>query len=72
MAFEVQTYTTADGWLNCWSIEDKRGIPIPLLFRTYTEALDELTDFLANQHEAYTMGAMQDIYNPHDYRIMEI
>ena len=72
MAYEVQTYTIADGWLNCWSVEDKRGIPVPLLFRTYTEALEELCEFLAEQHEANTNGNMKDVYDPHDYRIMEI
>jgi len=43
-----------------------------MFFKTYTEALEELSDFFADQHEAYTNGAMEDVYDPHDYRIMEI
>ena len=43
-----------------------------MIFRTYTEALEELSSFLADQHEAFTNGAMEDAYDPHDYRIMEI
>ena len=72
MAYEVQTYTICDGWMNCWSIEDESGGCSPMIFRTYTEALEELSDFLADQHEAFTNGAMEDAYDPHDYRIMEI
>jgi hypothetical protein len=72
MPFEVQTYTITDGWINCWSIENEHGNTTPMFFKTYTEALEELSDFLANQHEAYTNGAMEDVYDPHDYRIMEI
>ena len=69
--FEVQTYTFLDGWINCWS-EDIDGKSEPMVFETYTAALEELTDFLAANHEAFTQGAFEDLYDPHDYRIMEI
>ena len=69
--FEVQTYTFLDGWINCWS-EEVNGETKIMLFKTYTAALEELTDFLAANHEAFTNGAVEDQYDPHDYRIMEI
>lgn len=69
--FEVQTYTFLDGWLNCWS-EEINGETKIMLFKTYTEALEELTEFLALNHEAFTNGAVEALYDPHDYRIMEI
>jgi hypothetical protein len=69
--FEVQTYTFLDGWINCWS-EEVNGESHPLTFKTYTAALEELTDFLAANHEAFTNGAVEDQYEPHDYRIMEM
>jgi hypothetical protein len=71
MAFEVQHYTLCDGWINCWSrVED--GKEMPSIYNTYMDALNALSDFISQEHEAYREGAIDSMYDASEFRIMEI
>jgi len=72
MPYEVQHYTLCDGWINCWTTTDKDGVESPSIFNTYTQALDALTDFLAEEHEAFVEGNIDSMYEADEFRIMEI
>jgi hypothetical protein len=72
MPFEVQHYTFLDGWINCWRDISEDGVETPSIYRTYTEALDALTDFLAQEHEAFAEGSIESMYEIDEFRIMEI
>jgi hypothetical protein len=72
MPFEVQHYTLCDGWINTWRDINERGEETPSIYWTYTEALDELTDFLAQEHEAFAEGNIDSMYDINEFRIMEI
>ena len=52
--FEVQHFTLCDGWINCWTEDEK-----PLTFASYAEAEADLDYFLCNAVD----------YDPTDYRI---
>jgi len=54
-AYEVQTYTLADGWMNCWQDDDGN----PVLFPTLAEAQEELADYRQDCEEAVACGDMQ-------------
>lgn len=69
--FEVQHYTLCDGWINCWTETNEDGEESPSIFMTYTEALDALTDFIAQEHEAFAEGNIESMYDINDFRIME-
>ena len=47
--FEIQTYDKNE-WINRWTVQDERGKPRPCRFKTYTEALKYLCDFLETKH----------------------
>jgi hypothetical protein len=53
--YEVQTYTLADGWVNCWQDGDGK----PVLFPTFADAEEELADYRKNCEEAVARGDMQ-------------
>lgn len=49
MKFEVLTYTVCDGWVNCWSVTDRRGKTAPQLFDTWWEAQAEIDGYMADR-----------------------
>ena len=70
--FEVQHYTLCDGWINCWSEENEDGVMIPSVYRTYTEALSALNEFLEDELMEYNAGNIVSMYEMDEFRIMEI
>lgn len=62
MAYEVQTYTLADGWVNCWTTHEENGDSYPTYYDTYAEAEDDLNDVLHEWPE----------YMRDEYRIVEV
>lgn len=46
MAYEVLTYTLADGWVNCWTTYEADGSAYPTVYDTYEEAESDLLDLL--------------------------
>ena len=73
MAYEVQTYTICDGWINTWSIEDENGTR-PETFNTQKEAQTALKEFFADLQAEIDAGerAQDEGYDPDDYRIEKI
>jgi hypothetical protein len=69
--FEVQHYTLCNGWINCWTETNEEGVETPSIYTTYTEALEALTDFFAQEHEAFVEGNIESMYDINDFRIME-
>ena len=41
--YEIQTFTLCDGWVNTWHTNGK-----PTVFKSFSEALDELDEHLAD------------------------
>ena len=72
MRFEVQHYTLGDGWTNCWTTTTQEGLEMPTVFKTYTQALNALTEHLADQLDSYSKGLMDTKYDINQYRIMEV
>jgi hypothetical protein len=65
MIYEVQTRFVND-WENVWTDDGE-----PHIFPTYTEAAEELADFLEALRRATNNGNLSD-FNPDDYRIRKI
>jgi uncharacterized protein involved in tolerance to divalent cations len=61
LIFEVQHYTLVDGWINCWTDTNEKGEQSPVFFKTYTQALKELTKFVKASK-----------YDINEFRIMEV
>jgi hypothetical protein len=72
MPFEVQHYTLCDGWVNTWRDISEGGEETPSIYKTYIEALDALTDFFTQEHEAFAEGNMESMYDIDEFRIMEV
>ena len=72
MSYEIQQFTLCGGWVNTWTIEHEDGTIEPSLFDSYAEANDELSEFLRDSDEAYFNGWIEDRYQWHEYRIVEI
>jgi hypothetical protein len=45
---------------------------IPSIYRTYTEALSALNEFLEDELMEYNAGNIDSMYEMDDFRIMEI
>jgi len=73
MAYEVQTYTICQGWINCWSI-DGNGVSKPQIFETRADAQAEIDAFMADIQAQIDSGerALDEGYDLEDYRIVEI
>jgi uncharacterized protein involved in tolerance to divalent cations len=50
-----------DGWVNCWTDTSELGEESPVFFKTYTQALKELTKFVKASK-----------YDINEFRIMEV
>jgi uncharacterized protein involved in tolerance to divalent cations len=61
LIFEVQHYTLVDGWINCWTDTNEKGEQSLVFFKTYTQALKELTKFVKASK-----------YDINEFRIMEV
>ena len=64
--FEVETYTVADGWVNCWC-EDGGEDGEKLIFDSLRDAKDAIKDFFDDLEHA----AMLQDYDECDYRILK-
>jgi len=69
IAFEVQTFTLCDGWINCWTVDEQ-----PQIFDTEAEAQEALDEFFANIAADMESGerAPDEGYNHEELRIVEI
>ena len=68
MKYEIQTYTFADGWINCWSYDDGS----PLTFNDKLEAEAYLIGYGVDINEEHQCGNLADPFNEDDYRIVEV
>jgi hypothetical protein len=69
MTYEVQHNTLCDGWINCWTQDDK-----PMTFATEAEAQAEIDDFLSDIEAEIASGdrAHDEGYDPSEFRIVNV
>ena len=60
--FIVETYTFCEGWVNCWTVDDK-----PSTFATREAAQAEIDEVLND-----TERDLEDAYSPEDFRIVAV
>jgi hypothetical protein len=72
MAYEVQTYTLCDGWINTWSVEED-GISYPETFASRKEA-EAALDVMADIQAEIDAGerAPDEGYSCEEFAIVEI
>lgn len=70
--FEVQHFTLCDGWINTWSITYDDGKTEPTIFDSFSDALDCLDQFLADEQEAFEEGNIESPYERDEFRIAEV
>jgi len=68
MAWEVQTHTLIDGWVNVWT----GGDGLPVLFDTEADAEHEVRVLLDDVKAAVADGYMESEYSEDDYRVVEV
>jgi len=71
--FEVQHWTVADGWVNCWTTIDENDDETPTTYEKYAHALHDL-DELFDEIEAEIVSGHREPdmrYNDSDYRIVK-
>ena len=73
MAYEVQTFTLCDGWVNCWSVEID-GISQQETFETEAEADAAIDEFLAEIQAEIERGdrAPDEGYDRGDYCVVKV
>ena len=73
MAYEVQTYTLCDGWINTGSVEQD-GISYPETFTSREEAKAALDEFLADIQAEIDAGERtpDEGYSSEEFAIVEI
>lgn len=64
--YEVLTYTLCDGWVNCWTQDDK-----PAVFATREEAEAEITEFILDCQDVVARGDMDDAPDRDEFMIVE-
>lgn len=74
MAFEMQTYALADGWVESWSVIDEDGSSQPKRWDTKTEAQSAIDEFLTDIQAEIDAGECdpEDGYDPEDYRVAPV
>ena len=65
--YEIQTKTIIDGWTNVWTSDGKKE-----KFKTIHDAQFALYEFIYDMVTEYHDGNIEDVYNPHHFRIMEV
>jgi len=70
-AYEVQTQTFANGWVNTWMYEDANGNMRPETFATEEAAQAALDDYLQDLAEDVALGNITD-YDREDFRIQSV
>ena len=65
--YQVETFTTCEGWCNTWQDNDK-----PLLFDSWADAVFALAEFYSDMSEDHEAGFLSDPVNYKDYRIVEV
>jgi hypothetical protein len=69
--FEVQHWTVADGWVNCWTMIDHEDNEHPQIYDTFKEAMDDLDDLFDEVLAEFAAGHREDKYDDSDYRIVK-
>jgi len=69
MTYEVQHWTLCDGWINCWSVDER-----PQLFATWGQAQAELDEFFADIAAEIKAGtrAPDEGYDRSEFRIVPV
>ena len=73
-AYEVQTYTICDGWVNCWNVHNEDGTSSPQTFYTHEAAQAEIDEFLDDIREEIGLGNRQpdEGYSRSEFRIRRV
>lgn len=74
MAYEVQTFTLCDGWVNTWHVEHPDGSSAPETLPTHAAAQAALDEFLEEIAEEITVGQRRadDGYDRDQFRITKV
>jgi hypothetical protein len=70
-AYEIQTHTLCDGWINTWTWEDADGVIRPETFPTKQAARAALTEYLEELAEEASLGNIID-YDRNDFHIQPV
>lgn len=68
--YEVQHYTLCQGWINTWHEYDDDNNEIPIVFDTYEDAAEELSQHLHDCDMAYKRCDIESPYHPSEFRIV--
>lgn len=71
IAYEVQTHTLIDGWVNTWTYEDLDGVMRPDTFATKEAAQAALDEYLQELAEEVSLGNIID-YDRDEFRIRSV
>jgi len=73
-AYEVQTYTICDGWVNTWIIEYHDGTSEFETFASREDAQAALDEFLAEIAEEIALGMREadEGYDRDDFRVVPV
>lgn len=74
MAWEVQHYTLADGWVNTWTQENDEGDWVPTTYDTEEEAQYELAEFFKEivLEVEYGEREADNIYDISEFRVVRV
>jgi hypothetical protein len=68
IAYEIQTLTFAEGWVNTWTHEDSKGDMQPETFPTREAAQAALNEYLHDLADDVALGNISD-YDPEEFRV---
>lgn len=74
IAYEVQTFTLCDGWINTWTIIHEDGSTEPEIYATEAEAQAAIDEFLADIQAEIDAGerSPDEGYDRDDYRVARV
>jgi hypothetical protein len=68
IAYEIQTLTFADGWVNTWTYEDSEGDMQPETFPTREAAQAALDEYLHDLADDVALGNISG-YDPEEFQV---